>query len=170
MWTSPDGVAWSAQALPGNGWLSGVAVHESTVVAVGAEDLPKMDRKGQTRRPIIFASTDGGASWQERDVPLPKGSEGFTDYLTTVTRAPDGFIAGGSYFVGDALTYNSWTASSTDGATWEVGPVVPRQATSARAVRVLSTDKGLLLVEGITNKDTDTVSISTMAVSGGWAR
>lgn len=169
-WTSPDGVTWSPQALPGHGWLSGVAVHESTVVAVGAEDLPKRDKKGRTRRPLILASTDGGASWQERDVPLPKASSGFNDYLTTVTRTPDGFIAGGSHFLHDAHTYNSWTVSSVDGATWQVGADVPRQATLTQAVEVLSTDKGLLLVESIANKDTDTVSVSAMAVGGGWTR
>ena len=169
-WTSTDGIAWVPTTLPGHGWLADVAVHGPTWVAVGGEDLPARDATGRTARPLLFVSTDQGATWEPGAVPEPPDSGEFHATLTDVARTPEGFVAGGSYFAVEGGTYRSWTVGSADGAAWVLGAPILLLTTSSGVSDVLSTDQGLMLLERVTSGGTTAVTASAMAGDGQWNR
>lgn len=168
-WTSPDGITWTGGTVPGEGEFVDVAVHDSTWVAVGRQTLPDRTDAGRRTLPLVHTSTDAGATWTRRDVPEPKGSGNFFTYLSTVAWTPRGFVAGGSCYVEDARAYAPWTLDSADGAAWQVGADVTRTHVPGGISEVVSTDKGILVIEEGRYQGASQVSVRAESVSGGWA-
>ncbi len=93
--TSPDGVTWSAQTIPADGYLSAVTWGGSQFVAVGTQ--------GQPRRPLpLIVTSPDGVMWTERSPPASAES------LEGVAWSGERFVAVGT---GTILT-------SPDGVTW----------------------------------------------------
>jgi hypothetical protein len=107
-WTSPDGDVWSLHSVGGGDFtfpVSVVVAPDGSLVAVG--------RSGKL--PIAWTSSDGVA-WSSHPVPT-LGQAGVAERMTTVTAAPDGYLAGGS--VGpETLDRHARFWRSSDGATW----------------------------------------------------
>jgi hypothetical protein len=111
-WTSPDGQAWSLEAIGSteNTFPVAMAVgSDGAVVAVG--------RSGSS--PLAWTSSDG-RDWQTHPVAI-LGDGQVAERMTTVVATADGFLAGGS--LGPELSDRHarfWR--STDGMTWEPVP------------------------------------------------
>ncbi|GAA2426857.1 hypothetical protein GCM10010191_44330 [Actinomadura vinacea] len=118
VWTSSDGNGWEVRT----GNRIGLPIQRGTVnllEAAGSGDVmlleglhtanPGGGKLQQGRR--VFRSADGGKSWTESKVPVPKGTRGLI-----VGGGPGGFLAireiqGGGRTYGQAFT-------SRDGSTW----------------------------------------------------
>ncbi|MGP4026902.1 hypothetical protein [Actinomadura sp. 3N407] len=96
VWTSPDGVEWTAAELPAGlatGPLTRVAAHGNVLVAIGADGAP-------------MVSADGGTTW---------GAHGLGgDFnATAITSTPDGFV-----LAAVTSTQNAVVLTSEDGSAW----------------------------------------------------
>jgi hypothetical protein len=124
-WLSASGKTWSAVTLPLPGGaasaaLSSVAVNGDTVAAVGTESTAN----GQ-RLPYAAVSANGGMTWSEASLPLPKGGPGS---VTALTAAGGGFTATGTegpsgaqdvvvwLFAKGTSPSGTWTATAPTGA------------------------------------------------------
>lgn len=99
VWTSPDGIAWTAQKVPGEGWLNEVTASGTRVVAVGSRGLPAL-KNGRSQYSLLFTSTDRGVRWKRVSVQEPPSSSRFVSYLTDAVATASGFVVGGSFFDG----------------------------------------------------------------------
>ncbi|TDD77831.1 hypothetical protein [Actinomadura rubrisoli] len=102
IWTSPDGVKWTAAKLPAGlaaGSLSEVAAHGDALVAIGAG-------------PGVLVSADGGATWTHRAIDPTAPA------VTAVAATRKGFAAATTAGGGGAAV---WT--SPDGVAWHRLPV-----------------------------------------------
>lgn len=109
-WRSPDGVAWTAQALGGRGVAKSAAVHGSTVVVVGSTT-----KRGQDSY-ASWASNDRGRRWLRGEkVPAPEADTGFSREFDSVTATAEGFTAMGSYYADE---WRSGLHVSEDGRNW----------------------------------------------------
>ena len=145
IWTSPDGTAWQARS----GGAIGLPFERGTIhllEAAGSGDVllleglhtanPGAKKPRQGRR--VFRTTDGGRTWTETKVPVPKGTRGLM-----IGGGPTGFVAireiqGGGKSYGQAFTSrdgNSWTRSGR------------LQAPGyQRTTRILASDQGFAAV------------------------
>lgn len=93
-WVSGSGRTWSEVRLPlpegaTRAILQHVAANGSTVAAAGTEQTA-----AGALLPFAAVSADGGATWSETALPLPKGQPGS---ITALAAAGGGFTATGTY-------------------------------------------------------------------------
>jgi hypothetical protein len=118
VWTSADGRKWTLKQLPQpagslEGWFDLVAVKGALLVATGTATT------SSGRTAFAFASSDGGASWQE--VRLPKAGDGAdssdrNSFATALTATSKGFVVAGAAGRPGRADVVLWT--SADGHSW----------------------------------------------------
>lgn len=99
-WQSANGRAWSAAILPlppgtARAELRNVAANGNTVAATGTATTA-----AGKRLPFAAVSADGGMSWSQTLLPVPKGGAGDSGdavEVTALTSAGGGFTATGTY-------------------------------------------------------------------------
>jgi hypothetical protein len=119
-WTSPDGRTWTQQNVPlpygaTRAVLQQVASDGHTVVAVGAALTD-----GGEQLPFAASSADGGRTWAEAALPVPRGRA----TVTALTAAGGEFLATGTY--GSTPGHQDvvvWTSASGTAAAWH--PATP---------------------------------------------
>lgn len=118
VWTSPDGIAWTARQVPGEGVLREVVASGNRVVAVGERELSRVT-KGRSQVSVLATSTDGGVRWRRVAVKEPATSGNFSSSLDHAVATPTGFVVGGSYY--DDLTggYRPLLLTSRDLTSWK---------------------------------------------------
>lgn len=133
-WRSADGVAWSAQPLPGAGEVDDVAVRGDTVVAVGSHDDDAR----------VWRSADHGRTWKAvgakgvRRAPIDTGQY---RTLESVASHGSGFAALGTIYVGPENDYRPALYRSKDGRRWTVDPAYYQLAILGnRYARFLASD------------------------------
>lgn len=111
IWTSVDGVVWQQIQDPVFGRrVAAVAAVGPNTVAVGQDD----------DEPAVWVSADG-LDWRPVELPPSEERDGFgpfSEWMTAVAPAPNGFVATGSTFRSAVV----WT--SPDALTWERIPDV----------------------------------------------
>lgn len=124
VWLSAKGRTWSATVLPlptgaAKASLRYVAANGNTVAAGGTATTA-----AGRQVPFAAVSANGGASWSQTLLPVPKGGAGA---VTALTAAGGGFIAAGMYgqpavhdvvlwlLPGGAAPTTAWTAATPDG-------------------------------------------------------
>ncbi|WP_433229379.1 hypothetical protein [Actinomadura formosensis] len=141
VWTSADGRSW--QVRSGDRLDLPVKKGEVTLVTVASsgnvlllEGVHRPDPKKPARARKVWRSEDGGGTWTESIIPVPKGSRGLM-----IGGGADGFLAvreikgGGQFF------------SSTDGEKWtKVGKLAVSGYQQVEAV--LSDDQGFAAIVG----------------------
>jgi hypothetical protein len=119
VWTSTDGREWTLKRLPQpagslEGWFDRVAVKGSLLVAIGTATT------SSGRTAFAFASSDGGASWQEVRLPRagPDGADSSdrNSSATAVTATSRGFVVAGAAGRPGRADVALWT--SADGHSW----------------------------------------------------
>jgi photosystem II stability/assembly factor-like uncharacterized protein len=86
---------------------------------------------GGPGKPRIFRSTDGGRSWQGREIPIPEGTgmDSFETWNTFVTLLPGvGVVA--SAYCGCPANSSFESTSFDGGATWRFVPAEPNSGTT----------------------------------------
>jgi hypothetical protein len=118
-WLSATGRTWSLVTLPLLGSalsaeLQSVAANGNTLAAVGTEVTAAAQRL-----PFAAVSTDGGATWTETLLPVPR-AEAAGAAVTTLAAAGGGFTATGTYGVPGSEDVVVWTLASgaPKGTTW----------------------------------------------------
>jgi hypothetical protein len=96
-WLSATGRAWTLATLPLPGGssqavLSDVAASGSTVAAIGTA----VTASGQ-QLPFAAVSRDGGKTWAETTLPVPRQSAGATTAVAALAATGGGFTATGTY-------------------------------------------------------------------------
>lgn len=142
-WLSANGRTWSAARLPlppgaARAELRSVAANGQTVAATGTATTA-----AGRRLPFAAVSANGGVSWSQTLLPVPKGGAhgaGAAAEVTALTSAGGGFTATGTYgqpdaqhvvvwlLPGGAAHGDAWTAATPEG-TGLAGP--GRQAITA---------------------------------------
>ncbi|GAA3969065.1 hypothetical protein GCM10023085_59250 [Actinomadura viridis] len=163
VWLSPDGARWEQRVgdrigLPiqrGTISLLEVAGSGGVLLLEGLHTANPGARKPQMGR-RVFSSDDGGRSWVESKVPVPKGTRGLM-----IGGGPSGFVAIREIQAGGKSYGQSFT--SKDGMAWtQAGRV--ESSGYQRVSRVLGSDEGYaaLVVRG---RD---VTISRTADGASW--
>ncbi len=124
VWTSPDGIAWTARKVPGEGVLNEVVASGNRVVAVGERELPRVT-KGRSRVSVLATSTDGGVRWRRVAVEEPATSGNFSSSLDHAVATPTGFVVGGSYYDAQTRGYRPLLLGSRDLTSWRPTPRLP---------------------------------------------
>jgi hypothetical protein len=89
-WVTSDGTTWRTIFLsgPANAQLNQIAVIGARVVATGGSD-----GQGDGTAAFAVSSPDGGATWQQADLPLPAPGT----LVTALAAGQQGWIAAGQY-------------------------------------------------------------------------
>ncbi len=114
VWTSPDGATWSLRQLTPpagaqEGWFDKVAVKGGVLVASGTVTT------NSGRSAFAYTSSDGGATWQEVQLP-PAGPADAETVVTALTATPKGFVLAGTTGSSGREDVALWT--SADGRSW----------------------------------------------------
>ena len=118
VWTSPDGIAWTARRIPGEGVLNEVVASGDRVLAVGERQLSRVT-KGRSRVSLLATSTDGGVRWRRVAVKEPATSGDFSSSLDHAVATPAGFVVGGSYYDDVTRGYRPLLLTSRDLTSWK---------------------------------------------------
>ncbi|HCU91597.1 MAG TPA: hypothetical protein DHU96_02090 [Actinobacteria bacterium] len=116
VWLSRTGQGWTSVqlALPAGAHsavLQQVAIQGRRIAAIGTQT------RASGPVPYAAVSTNGGASWRETTLPVPRGPAG----VTALTAAGGGFVAAGTWSTAGSQQVIMWW--SLDGLRWhEVRP------------------------------------------------
>lgn len=143
-WTSTDGLRFTGRSIPAGGWFSAVAARGRTLVAVGGRDRAD-DQADRVREPVVFRSTDAGATWKPAGVPTPEDGE-FSFTLTDVEGSGSGFAAVGTFYRDD---YEVAALTSRDGASWALAPELTMAGGSATGAQIVRTPRADVVLANV---------------------
>jgi hypothetical protein len=118
-WLSANGRSWSAVTVPlpggaASAQLNYIAADGNKVAAVGTETAA-----GGRQVPFAAVSANGGSTWRQTALPLPKGGFGT---VTALTAAGGGFTATGTEGQPGSADVVVWLLmpGASPSSTWEV--------------------------------------------------
>lgn len=150
VWTSPDGVAWTARAVEStstDAFLDQVAVDGDLVVALGDG---------------VAVSSDGGATWSAIDRATAGFGRGFTAIDGLVTLPGGGFLAVEG---GPARPLTAYRSS--DGRSWSVLDELATAAGTSRVSELLIGPSGELVAVGFSGTGQRVVAAVWTSSDGG---
>ncbi|MFC7732435.1 beta propeller repeat protein [Actinomadura keratinilytica] len=122
VWTSQDGVKWSAVAPPplpsgvASGAFHQIVARGDVLVGLGWGTTPQTAGKPARWLGFIGVSSDGGRTWR---TSVPAGAEEASE-LTSSAVTPKGFVVAGAVGRNGAQDAAMW--ASADGVTWRRVP------------------------------------------------
>lgn len=146
IWTSPDGITWTAQKSPVKGWLDAVASSGDRVVATGYRTFAEVT-KGRSQKSLLLTSVDRGATWREVAVREPATSGNFVSYLDHAVATSTGFMVGGAYYDGRHDNYRPFLLSSSGVGSWRIAPRLPDAGESSEIDELLQLDTATVAVQ-----------------------
>ena len=146
VWTSPDGITWTAQKTPATGWLNAVATSGDNVVAVGNTPLAEVT-EGRSQRSLLVTSANRGASWREVTAKEPATSGAFFSYLDYAIATSSGFMVGGGYYDDHSDGYRPFLLASSGVGSWRAPPRLPDAGESSDVDELLQLDTTTVAVQ-----------------------
>ncbi|MFT4297350.1 MAG: hypothetical protein QM582_18265, partial [Micropruina sp.] len=169
-WTSPDGIAWTARKIGGEGWLREVATSGDRMVAVGERSFGEVTKKGRSQESLLLSSTDRGVTWRRSAVREPVGSGNFVSRLGEVVATDTGFMVGGTYYHDRQDTYRPMLLTSGDLRTWKQTPRLLDAGDRAEIAELMQLRSTTVAVQRVARSQTRTeVKISYLYPgASGW--